>query len=187
MKYMLLALLTIGLIGNSELQANNFQSCEGLYIGALGGANFHNSPPDNTGLIGGISLGFGSSNGFALEVEQTCRYTSVKVLGINYKTKTYSTMGNLYLNTDLGGWGPYLGAGCGYSFQNNEFKRNKKAVLAGRYKDLDLDKDHFTYQGIAGISHQVWYNGLISLEYRLLAHKDHISNQSVLVTVKQYF
>lgn len=48
MKYMLLALLTIGMIGNSDLQAHNFRTCEGLYIGALGGANFHQSPPDNT-------------------------------------------------------------------------------------------------------------------------------------------
>lgn len=160
---------------------------EGLYASAFGGVNFlqvHKDSKKKTGYVGGIALGYKLNNSVRLEAEVAYRRNKMKTSTEDNKKvhvafETYSVMGNLYYDFNMGGeWTPYIGAGVGYA--NNRNDLHKKG------KDYS-QKQGLVYQGIAGLNYRICHKTYVGLEYRYLAPQKHRHDHAGLMSVKRYF
>ena len=168
-KVMLAATALGGTLAWSGLAAA--QPVTGLYIGALGGANFmereqvriapngsnaaaYGRAGLDTGYAALGSIGYGLGNGFRVEVEGNFRRNdygrSQSGLAINGREKKYGPMVNALFDLDVGSpyVFPYIGAGAGYQFVDQ-----RATITSGPYTaSLNSEKGGFAYQAIAGLS-----------------------------------
>ena len=147
------------------------QPVSGLYIGAVGGANFMEReqiraaptaglPPlyGRAGLDTGYtalgSVGWGFGNGFRVEVEGNYRRNDFSPrqsgLAINGRESKYGGMVNGLFDLDIGSpyIYPYIGAGAGYV----SIDQRATAVTGPNSAFIDSSKGGFAYQAIAGLS-----------------------------------
>lgn len=88
---------------------------QGIYVGGFGGFNFLQNPNDNTGITGGLSIGYKFENNIRIEAEAACRYNSIHLNDHKFINKTFSLMGNAYYDFNLRcAWIAYIGIGGGY-------------------------------------------------------------------------
>lgn len=147
------------------------QPVTGLYIGAVGGANFmqreqvrvaipgapgprYGSSGFDTGYVGIGNIGYGFGNGIRLEVEGNYRRNSyghgTQALATSGRESKYGAMGNVLFDLDVGSpyVYPYIGAGAGYA-QVDQRVGFVVPPYAGR---IDSSQGNFAYQAIAGLS-----------------------------------
>lgn len=158
--------LTVGSTGTKA------QPVSGLYIGAVGGANFMqreqvrvNNPAypigpayDNsgfkTGYVGIGSVGYGFGNGLRLEAEGNYRHndygTGTRALSTSGREEKYGAMANALFDLDVGSpyIYPYVGVGAGYARINQRLSF-QLPPYSGRF---DASDNGFAYQAIAGLS-----------------------------------
>ncbi len=200
MKKILLATLVLisGVLTTSSIQAAN----SGVYIGAMGGANFlnfsekeiYNSQIDldiNKGyLIGGIAGYNYADIPLRVEGEFSYRHNSVKNITIDGSKLSFNKekndasidvftyMYNVYYDFNLDcDFTPYIGFGIGYSIFRVNFKAD----------DIKLrgTGDGLTSQRIAGISYALCDKTDLGLEYRHINTKD--GDHAVTMNLRRYF
>lgn len=147
------------------------QPVSGLYIGAVGGANFMEHEQVRAAPTGGVppiygragfdtgyvaigSIGWGFGNGFRAEIEGNYRRNDFgrnqSGLGVNGRETKYGGMVNGLFDLDIGSpyIYPYIGAGIGY-----ESVDQRATFSSGPYSAfVDGNKGGFAYQAIAGVS-----------------------------------
>lgn len=161
----LLAASFIGWCGASA------QPVTGLYIGAVGGANFlqreqvrvavpgssgprYGSSGFQTGYVGIGSVGYGFGNGLRLEAEGNYRRNDYgrgnAALATNGRESKYGAMGNVLFDLDVGSpyVYPYVGAGAGYAWVD----QRAGFSVPGYNGRIDDREGNFAYQAIAGLS-----------------------------------
>ncbi|MBL6455343.1 OmpA family protein [Belnapia sp. T6] len=156
------------------------QPVSGLYIGAGGGLNFHQTSNNNgaktkfddVGAVGLVAIGWGFGNGLRAEIEGSYRHNEIRSItgggrnGNGGYFRNYAAMANVLYDFNLGlPVIPYLGVGVGYGWADVD-----KARLAGpgaaRYRIEDTD-GNLAYQGIAGLAFALPVPGLaLTAEYR---------------------
>ena len=148
------------------------QPVSGLYIGAIGGANFkqqeqvrvalpasglgpaYGRSGFKTGYVGIGSVGYGFGNGLRLEVEGNYRRNDYgrgnAGLATSGRQETYGAMANALFDLDVGSpyVYPYVGAGVGYARINQRVG----FVLPPYVGRIDESDNGFAYQAIAGLS-----------------------------------
>ncbi len=150
------------------------QPVTGLYIGAVGGANFmqrdqvrvaipgspgprYGTNGFDTGYVGIGSVGYGFGNGLRLEAEGNYRRNDYGHGTPGFATTghedTYGAMANALFDLDIGSpyIYPYIGVGAGYA------RVNQRAgyVLSPYTGSLNSSSNGFAYQAIAGLSFPV--------------------------------
>lgn len=147
------------------------QPVTGLYIGAVGGANFmqreqvrvavpgspgprYGNSGFDTGYVGIGSIGYGFGNGIRLEVEGNYRRNSyghgTQTLATSGRESKYGAMGNVLFDLDVGSpyVYPYIGAGAGYA----QVDQRIGFVVPPYTGRIDNSQGSFAYQAIAGLS-----------------------------------
>jgi outer membrane protein OmpA-like peptidoglycan-associated protein len=154
--------------------AASAQPVTGLYIGAVGGANFmqreqvrvaipglpgprYGNTGFDTGYVGIGSLGYGFGNGLRLEVEGNYRRNDYGHGTAGFATsgheQKYGAMANVLFDLDVGSSYiyPYIGAGAGYARIN----QREGFVLPPYTGTVSGSDNGFAYQAIAGLSFPV--------------------------------
>ena len=166
-KTLLAASLLAGSVG---ICANaSAQPVTGLYIGALGGANFmqeeqvrvavpgslgpvYGKAGFDTGSVGLGSVGWGFGNGLRIEAEGNFRRNDYGRNGfaVGGRERKYGPMVNALFDLDIGSpyVFPYIGAGAGYQWVD---QRASYGVQGSNVSVSDSDNG-FAYQAIAGVS-----------------------------------
>ncbi len=147
------------------------QPVTGLYIGAVGGANFkqreqirvalpaapgpaYGSSTFKTGYVGIGSVGYGFGNGLRLELEGNYRRNDYGRGSAAFQTRgseeKYGAMFNALFDLDVGSpyVYPYVGVGGGYARIHQDFSYR----LPPYFGTHDGDDNGFAYQAIAGLS-----------------------------------
>lgn len=147
------------------------QPVTGLYIGAVGGANFmqreevrvaipgspgprYGKSGFQTGYVGIGSVGYGFGNGLRLEAEGNYRRNDygrgTTGFATNGRESKYGAMGNVLFDLDVGSpyIYPYVGAGAGYAW----IDQRAGFVLPPYAGRIDGREGGFAYQAIAGLS-----------------------------------
>ena len=170
------------------------ETCDnrGLYVGGFGGVNFLQAPKDNTGITGGLAVGYKSDYDIRIELEGACRYNNIRLDNTEYRNLTYSVMLNMYYDFDLGYvWIPYIGVGAGYSYthikEKIHFLNFFHYVGYGGGFPSNQSLHSFAYQGIVGVEREAWENAHVGIEYRCFFNRKDLRDQSALVTFKRYF
>ncbi len=183
MKKLILALLTVA----TTLQG---YVCEdtGFYVGGFGGPNFLREPSNNIGLTGGLTVGYKYFHHDRIEIEAACRYNSSHLYYEKYQNLTYSLMANLYydfvINCNII---PYIGFGAGYVYTKADWKENMINHQFSGYSYLHERSSRIAYQGMIGFESEAWMHTHIGIEYRAFFRQKDLRDQSVLVTLKNYF
>lgn len=183
LKKIIVALLTLAAF-NCGAAENNECCGNHLYLSGFGGFNIWEQNKNNVGLTSGLALGYRFDTNIRIEAEFAYRYNPTHVYHLRIRENTYSVMGNLYYDFDLGcAWVPYIGGGAGYQYTES----------CGRYYSFFHEykwkqtKESICYQGIAGISLAVFEKTHLALEYRAFASKHCFRDHSVVVSFKQFF
>ena len=162
---------------------------KGLYIAGFGGTNFLEEPKNNTGLTGGLALGYKFFHNGRFEIEGACRYNSSHLYYEKYLNLTYSLMANAYYDFNFGyNYTPYLGFGAGYVYTKADWKEvitNSFQFSGTSY--LHERSQRIGYQGIAGVETEAWRNIHIGIEYRCFFRHGDLRDQSALLSLKNYF
>ncbi len=158
------------LAGATITSAAQAQPVTGLYIGAVGGANFQQreqvrvSVPGfgpaygdssfKTGYVGIGSLGYGFGNGLRLEIEGNYRRNEYSRRGgfpTAGREEKYGAMANALFDLDVGSpyIYPYIGAGIGYARINQRLDFFNLPPYSG---GLSASDNGLAYQAIAGLS-----------------------------------
>lgn len=147
------------------------QPVTGLYIGAVGGANFlqreqvrvaipgspgprYGKSGFDTGYVGIGSIGYGFGNGLRLEAEGNYRRNDYGHGSAGFATsgreQKYGAMANALFDLDVGSpyVFPYIGAGVGYAW----IDQRAGFVLPPYTGSIDSRDGGFAYQAIAGLS-----------------------------------
>ena len=147
------------------------QPVTGLYIGAVGGANFqqreevriavpgvpgprYGKSGFDTGYVGIGSVGYGFGNGLRLEAEGNYRRNAYghgdSSLATSGRESKYGAMGNVLFDLDVGSpyIYPYIGAGAGYAWVD----QRAGFVVPPYTGRIDSREGSFAYQAIAGLS-----------------------------------
>ena len=150
------------------------QPVSGLYIGAVGGANFKQqeqvrvSIPGapgprygrsgfDTGYVGIASIGYGLGNGLRLEAEGNFRRNDYGHGTADFATsgheRKYGAMVNALFDLDVGSpyVFPYVGVGAGYAWTD----QHEGFILPPYTGRLNDQQGGFAYQAIAGLSFPV--------------------------------
>lgn len=151
--------------------AASAQPVTGLYIGAVGGANFmqreqvrvaipgspgprYGNSGFDTGYVGIGSIGYGFGNGLRLEAEGNYRRNDYGHGSAGFATsgreEKYGAMANVLFDLDVGSpyVFPYIGAGAGYARIN----QRTGFVLPPYTGAINGSDNGFAYQAIAGLS-----------------------------------
>lgn len=184
MKKLLLTLLVF----TASLQGHVCRN-KGLYVGGFGGTNFLQEPKNNTGITGGLAVGYKFSDDARLELEGACRYNSSHLYHEKYLNLTYSVMVNAYYDFYTGyNFTPYLGIGAGYVYTRTDWKEKiADSIQFSGHSYLHERSDRLGYQGIAGVETEAWRNIHVGLEYRCFFRQKDLRDQSALITIKNYF
>ena len=167
-KTLFAATVLTGLAGGHAASA---QPVTGLYIGAVGGANFmqreqvrvaipgspgprYGSSGFDTGYVGIGSVGYGFGNGLRLEAEGNYRRNDYGHGTPGFATsgheEKYGAMANVLFDLDVGSSYiyPYIGAGAGYA----RIDQRAGFVLPPYTGRISANDNGFAYQAIAGLS-----------------------------------
>ncbi len=139
------------------------------------------------GFAGLVSLGYGLGNGLRLEIEGDYRQNKFKKLTSNAfgqtaraggDEKKYGGMFNVLYDFDLGSVMPYVGAGVGYQYAQNQNTRfaGQSVPFAGFPNGVstlyrtNAGDGAFAYQGILGVAFPIGsVPGLaLTLDYRFM-------------------
>lgn len=178
MKSLKLYLLASALVIPASLA--HAQATQGVYIGAGLGVNLGTSAHQGVrletdpGFLGLMSVGYGFSNGIRTELEggyRNNKFENMKIGNMNSNSargnfQTFSLMGNAYYDfNNSSRWTPYVGAGLGYAWFNDN---NLRADFGPTSLNLRERNDgSFAYQAMAGVSYRTNITGLqAGLEYR---------------------
>ena len=169
-KILLTATILSGSIGAAVAQP-----VSGIYIGAVGGANFQqreqvrvNIPSSSigprygnsgfqTGYAGVGSVGYGFGNGIRLEVEGNYRRNAYghgsTAFATSGREEKYGAMANALFDLDVGSpyIYPYVGVGAGYA----RIDQRLAYALPPYVGKFDGNDNGFAYQAIAGLSFPV--------------------------------
>lgn len=147
------------------------QPVTGLYIGAVGGANFkqreqvrvstptaprpaYGNSTFQTGYVGIGSVGYGFGNGVRVELEGNYRRNDYGRGSAAFQTRgseeKYGAMVNALFDLDVGSpyIYPYIGVGAGYARIHQNFNYSLPPYIGFH----DGDDNGFAYQAIAGLS-----------------------------------
>ncbi|MDT7951272.1 MAG: OmpA family protein [Acetobacteraceae bacterium] len=147
------------------------QPVSGIYVGAVGGANFmqreqvrvaiptapgpfYGKSGFDTGYVGIASIGYGFGNGLRIEAEGNYRRNdygrSVAGVSTGGREEKYGAMANALFDLDIGSpyIYPYIGAGAGYARVN----QSGRFVLPPFSGSVSGSENAFAYQAIAGLS-----------------------------------
>ena len=150
------------------------QPVSGLYIGAVGGANFkqqeqvrvaipgapgprYGRSGFDTGYVGLASVGYGLGNGVRLEAEGNFRRNDYGSGTAGFATsgheRKYGAMVNALFDLDVGSpyVFPYVGAGAGYAW----IDQREGFIFPPYTGRINDQKGGFAYQAIAGLSFPV--------------------------------
>ncbi len=156
-------------LGCCEENEGCYRDYQGLYLGSFVGLNA--TPKRKPGFLGGLCMGYKSTNCFRAEGEFAYR--------ANENEELYSIISNVYSDFNFGAkWTPYVGVGLGYGILCKTHSSHHSSSI---HRDGDI-----AWQIIAGTSLQIFEGTDASFEYRCMFFKQNLRSNSILISLKRY-